>query len=376
MIPFPFPAEPNLCSAGRQHVIEDKTRAWLETHFPGIFSSVLFGNHWGREGAQRSKLDMCREVDAALLIDDSIAYAAEAATAGISALLFGEYPWNGGLAAGAAAPAADSSPSGDAALPPGVHRAVSWLHVSELLGRMRFEPAGGFHAFPAPLFVCLGHSARGAVVPALPACVDAVTVSGPPGRNAVQCAAAVAAILEVQPRVALEGSGADAAVVFEAVRILLQGGPGGAPPPPRGGVSVSNVSTKATEGPPPRDGSPGGGPVPPVLSIRALVSRSPSYLRARFGEAQSLAAPGAGRGSGTITTRPRGVSGTADWSLRASVRAPPTPPSGSGSGAGIEQGLPVVSHARVPVQEGGAVESVGSGSASASGDSDGVRTPG
>ena len=319
---------------------------------------------------------MCREVDAALLIDDSIAYTAEAAAAGISALLFGEYPWNGGVAAGAAAPAADSSPSGDATLPPGVHRAVSWLHVSELLGRMRFEPAGGFHALPAPLFVCLGHSARGAVVPALPACVDAVTVSGPPGRNAVQCAAAVAAILEVQPRVALEGSDADAAVVFEAVRILLQGGPGGTPPPPRGGVAVSNVSTKATEGPPPRDGSLGGVPVPPVLSLRALVSRSPTFLRARFGEAQSLLAPlagtgtGSGTGSGTGGTmsRPRGTSGAADWSLRASSRVAP-PPTSSGSGAGVAQGAPVASHARVPPQD-GAVESGGSASA------DGARAPG
>ena len=31
----------------RQHVLEAKTRAWLDAHFPGVFSTVLFGNHYG-----------------------------------------------------------------------------------------------------------------------------------------------------------------------------------------------------------------------------------------------------------------------------------------------------------------------------------------
>jgi len=30
----------------RQHVIRESTLAWLDTHFPGVFHDVLFGNHW------------------------------------------------------------------------------------------------------------------------------------------------------------------------------------------------------------------------------------------------------------------------------------------------------------------------------------------
>ena len=74
---------------------------------------------------RRSKQEMCLEVNAALLIDDSVAYSSEVAVAGMGAFLFGEYPWNGG-----------GSDSVDLHLPPGVLRAVSWAHVSELFKLM------------------------------------------------------------------------------------------------------------------------------------------------------------------------------------------------------------------------------------------------
>ncbi len=34
----------------RQHIIADRTRQWLRTHFPGIFEDVLFGNAYGTDG--------------------------------------------------------------------------------------------------------------------------------------------------------------------------------------------------------------------------------------------------------------------------------------------------------------------------------------
>ena len=36
----------------RQHVVADKTRAWLSQHFEGIFEDVVFGNAYG-DGPQR-----------------------------------------------------------------------------------------------------------------------------------------------------------------------------------------------------------------------------------------------------------------------------------------------------------------------------------
>lgn len=131
----------------RQHSIAKQTLEWLSTHYPGIFADVLFGNHWGPSGTtKRTKLDMCRAAGATLLIDDSPAYAAEVASAGITALLFGDYPWNrgdrheplvlppgGGSGAAALLPAAGATEG----LPPLVHRVSSWAQVSELLGRLR-----------------------------------------------------------------------------------------------------------------------------------------------------------------------------------------------------------------------------------------------
>ncbi|CAI7841651.1 unnamed protein product [Closterium sp. NIES-54] len=44
----------------RQHVIREPTLEWLDNHFPGVFSSVHFGNHFALEGTPRPKSEMCR----------------------------------------------------------------------------------------------------------------------------------------------------------------------------------------------------------------------------------------------------------------------------------------------------------------------------
>lgn len=61
----------------RQFVIENETHAWLDRHFPGVFSAVVFGNHYGLQGEKRSKPDLCRDLNAEILIDDSVQYARE-----------------------------------------------------------------------------------------------------------------------------------------------------------------------------------------------------------------------------------------------------------------------------------------------------------
>ena len=47
--------------------------------FPGIFTGVLFGNHWGTEGAKESKPDMCKRIGAVTLIDDATKYVQDCA---------------------------------------------------------------------------------------------------------------------------------------------------------------------------------------------------------------------------------------------------------------------------------------------------------
>ena len=80
----------------RQTDIADKTRAHIETHFPGVFTGVHFGNHFGLEGKKVSKPEMCARIGAVALIDDSLDYARQLAKAGTRTYLFGDYGWNRG----------------------------------------------------------------------------------------------------------------------------------------------------------------------------------------------------------------------------------------------------------------------------------------
>ncbi len=81
----------------RQLFLEEATREWINLYFPNIFTGIAFGNHYSNEGKKRSKLDMCREIGACLLIDDSAKYAKECAEGNLPVLLFGDYAWNASL---------------------------------------------------------------------------------------------------------------------------------------------------------------------------------------------------------------------------------------------------------------------------------------
>lgn len=74
----------------RQHVLREHTRQWVDANYPGLFAELHFGNHFSKEGVQRSKPELCRSIGAALIIDDNMRYATECAAAGIPAYLFGE----------------------------------------------------------------------------------------------------------------------------------------------------------------------------------------------------------------------------------------------------------------------------------------------
>ena len=83
----------------RQHFIEPQTRTWIAEHYPNLFTSLLFGNHYGQTGAARSKADMCREIGASVLIDDSADHARSVSGVVDWVVLFdreGTYMWNKG----------------------------------------------------------------------------------------------------------------------------------------------------------------------------------------------------------------------------------------------------------------------------------------
>ena len=81
----------------RQNVIQDMTRKWIETHYPGIFSEIYFCNHFAKDGTSISKSKMASRVGADMLIDDNPGYAIDCATNGLDVILFdyeSRYPWS------------------------------------------------------------------------------------------------------------------------------------------------------------------------------------------------------------------------------------------------------------------------------------------
>lgn len=78
----------------RQNHAEELTRAWITKHFPDIFTEIHFGNHYCPEGKSRTKAEICKSINAMMLVDDSISYARNCASEGIPVILFGNYPWN------------------------------------------------------------------------------------------------------------------------------------------------------------------------------------------------------------------------------------------------------------------------------------------
>ena len=60
----------------RHDGVAEHTKVWIEAHYPGIFTRIHFGNHYAKEaGKSVSKSELCRNINAILLIDDSPIYA-------------------------------------------------------------------------------------------------------------------------------------------------------------------------------------------------------------------------------------------------------------------------------------------------------------
>lgn len=81
----------------RQHVIQKATTEWICQHFPGVFSSIHFGNHFACEGISRKKSAICKEIGADVLIDDNPLYAIDCASNGVDVVLYdwgNAYPWS------------------------------------------------------------------------------------------------------------------------------------------------------------------------------------------------------------------------------------------------------------------------------------------
>ncbi|KAF9897247.1 hypothetical protein BX616_005928, partial [Lobosporangium transversale] len=116
----------------RQQFVADLTKKFVDRHFPGIFESIYFANHFLTEQEKltfisKPKSVICRDVHAQLLIDDSLENAIEVAKAGVPVLLFdlnGKYKWN-------------KLPEGQDMLPEKITRVHSWKDIQAWFPRPR-----------------------------------------------------------------------------------------------------------------------------------------------------------------------------------------------------------------------------------------------
>jgi 5'(3')-deoxyribonucleotidase len=103
----------------RRKLITRETKEWIDKFFNGIFTDIhhtgIYDSaHHADIQVQQTKTDILKDVGALYLIDDQPKHCLAAAEAGITALLFGDYPW-----------------SRDVKLPEGVIRAENWQKVLE-----------------------------------------------------------------------------------------------------------------------------------------------------------------------------------------------------------------------------------------------------
>jgi uncharacterized protein len=69
------------------------TEAWLERHFPALFSGIRFAGHRGLNAEASSKAAICKELGISVLVEDDPHYVEECRAERIHLLLF-DRPWN------------------------------------------------------------------------------------------------------------------------------------------------------------------------------------------------------------------------------------------------------------------------------------------
>lgn len=97
----------------RQDFMQEITKETLRRYFGKSFESIHFTPYAGN-GKHASKLEVCQELGANFIIDDTLLTVTSCAKAGLEAILFGEYHWNKSVH-----------------LPPGVSRCKDWAAVKE-----------------------------------------------------------------------------------------------------------------------------------------------------------------------------------------------------------------------------------------------------
>lgn len=78
----------------RREAFIEKTISWLGRHFPGKFKGIYFSdNHYIGYNGKKTKTQICLEIGAKVMIEDSLEYSKECGKSGINVILL-DCPWN------------------------------------------------------------------------------------------------------------------------------------------------------------------------------------------------------------------------------------------------------------------------------------------
>jgi 5'(3')-deoxyribonucleotidase len=78
----------------RHPQFEPITTKWLREHFEDSFASITHIGYAQVMEKPRTKAEVCLELGAIALIDDTIDHIVECSKSGVKGVLFGNYPWN------------------------------------------------------------------------------------------------------------------------------------------------------------------------------------------------------------------------------------------------------------------------------------------
>ncbi len=79
---------------GRQNVVQDTTRAWLDRNFPNAFRAVEFTNNYPKDGSKTlTKGEVCERLGCKVLIDDDTRHIGSLMEHGVRLIVM-DKPWN------------------------------------------------------------------------------------------------------------------------------------------------------------------------------------------------------------------------------------------------------------------------------------------
>lgn len=101
----------------RQSFYRGYSEQFIDKHYPGIFDEVRYTHEPEAPDIEIPKVEICKDLKALALIDDSLSNVTQCAEQGMQGILFGDFTWN----------KADT-------LPKGVIRLSNWQKVAEHFG--------------------------------------------------------------------------------------------------------------------------------------------------------------------------------------------------------------------------------------------------